>query len=75
MVSLRSSEAKDALLENGIFLVPESEPETEVAVLVTDAKEAVFSPAIGTGTSMVMREVLPATKLTSFLTQYSTSRN
>ena len=62
VVALWTRQTKETLLEDGVLLVPESHRETETALSVTDAQQAVLPPPIGTGASMVMREVVPAVR-------------
>ena len=48
VVPLRTRQTKETLLEDGVLLVPESHRETETALSVADAQQAVLSPSIGT---------------------------
>lgn len=60
MVTLAACQPKDAFFQNGVLLVPESKTEAEPALAVTNAEETVLPPPVGTGTSVVMGEVVPA---------------
>jgi len=59
VVALISSEAEQALLENRVFAVPQSESETDQLVAIGNARDAVLAPAIGTRTSLIMGEIVP----------------
>jgi hypothetical protein len=48
VVALRSCQAKETFLQDGILSIPESDAETEPALTIADSKEAVFSPSVGT---------------------------
>src|SRR5207302_7203439 len=48
-----------ALLEDRVALVPQREPEAQVKVLVAEAADAVFAPAIGAAARVIMREICP----------------
>src|SRR5947208_6288360 len=56
-------EAEDPFLQDGVAPVPEGEGEAEDLGLVADPGEAVLVPAVGAGSSMVVREVLPGVVL------------
>ena len=60
VVALRPRQPKDALLEDGVLLVPECEGEAEAALSVGDAHQPVLPPPVGPGAGVLMREVLPA---------------
>ncbi len=60
VVAFGTSQAEEALFQNGIAAVPESEGETDTLVIVANARDAVFGPAVGARTSVVVREVVPS---------------
>ena len=59
VVALGAREAEHALLEDGIFFVPERQGEAEPLVVVGDAQDAVLAPAVGAGAGVVVRKVIP----------------
>jgi hypothetical protein len=59
VVSLAVREPEEALLQDGVPLVPEGEGEAEALLLVRDPAEAVLAPAIGTRPGLIMAEVVP----------------
>src|SRR5262249_5375928 len=59
VVALAVGQAEKALLEDGILAVPQSERKAEPLLVVGDAGQAVLSPAIGSGTCLIMAEVVP----------------
>src|SRR5206468_11055440 len=50
---------EETLLEDRVAAVPERERKTQAALPVTNPQQAVLAPAVGTATSVVMREVIP----------------
>ena len=59
MVSLTIGEAKEALLDDWIFAIPERQGEAQQLAIITDACQAIFSPLVGTGSCMIMTEGFP----------------
>ena len=60
VVALAIGQAEQALFENGIAAVPEGERKTDPAFAIGDAKQAIFTPAVGTTAGVIVREILPA---------------
>ena len=54
MIALAVREPEQALLENRILSVPKSQRKAEPLLVVGDAGQAVFAPAIGAGASLVV---------------------
>src|SRR5579884_1397864 len=52
-------QAKEACFENGIFAVPEARGEAEILMVVANAENAVFGPAVGARARLIVREVGP----------------
>jgi hypothetical protein len=59
MVALTVGQAEEALLEDRVLAVPQSQGEAEALLVVGDAGEAVLAPAVGAGAGLVVREVVP----------------
>src|SRR5690349_14383517 len=59
VVPLGVREAEEPLLEDRVSLVPQRDGEAEVLPAVADAAEAVLPPPVGTGTGVVVGEVVP----------------
>src|SRR5215208_5644369 len=59
VVAFGAGEAEEALLEDGVGLVPEGKGETEGALVVADAEQAVLAPAVGAGAGVVVGEGVP----------------
>src|SRR5580704_14357084 len=59
MVAFVSSQAEDPFLENRITLIPQSDGKANHLSAIADPGQAVFVPAIGTGTGMVVWQVFP----------------
>jgi hypothetical protein len=59
VVPLAVGEAEEALLEDGVTLVPEREREAEALALVAHSGDPVLAPTVGAGASLVVGEVVP----------------
>src|ERR1700747_2557787 len=60
VVTLRPRQTEESLFQNRIFAVPKRERETKPALPVGDAKQAIFTPAIGAAPCMIVRKIIPA---------------
>ena len=54
-----TGDAEQALFEDGIDTVPESDGKAQLAVVVADASQSIFSPAVDAGASVLVRKVRP----------------
>jgi hypothetical protein len=59
VIALAVGEAEQPLFEDRIFAVPQRERETKALLIVGNAGQTVFAPAIGARTSLLMTEVIP----------------
>jgi hypothetical protein len=59
VVALVAAEPEQALLQDRVLAVPQSQGEAERLPVVTDPGEAVLVPPVDPGPGMVVREVLP----------------
>ena len=59
MVALGTSESKQPLFENRIAAIPERQREAKPALAIANAQQTIFTPAIGSTASLVVRELLP----------------
>src|SRR5713101_2708813 len=59
VVALGICEAKNTLLQNLVFAVPQRQRETEALLVITDPGDAVFTPAICAAAGMVVGEIFP----------------
>src|SRR6185369_3327386 len=59
VVSLRSGEPEDALLEDRVLAVPQAEGEAERLPLVAEPGQPVIVPAVGPRARMIVRKVVP----------------
>ena len=64
MVAFRASEAEQALFEDGIASIPEGKSKTEALVVVANAADAVFGPAIGARAGVIVSERVPGARRT-----------
>ena len=60
VIALWSGEAEEALFENRIFAIPESERETEAALAIADAEQAILAPPISAAAGVIMGKIVPA---------------
>jgi hypothetical protein len=59
VVALAVGEPEQPLLEDRVAPVPEREREAQALLVVADATESVFAPAVGAGSRLFVREVVP----------------
>jgi hypothetical protein len=59
VVTLGAGDAEETLFKDGVFAIPESESEAEVLMVIGDAEETVFGPAIDARACVIVREELP----------------
>lgn len=70
MIALVTSEAKHALFENVVLFVPKGKGNTGELVVVRDTSNAVFSPAVGSGSGVGVREVAPGVAICRVVFSY-----
>src|SRR5262249_10506329 len=59
VVALLSREAEEALLEDGVHPVPESDRETEDLMAVRDSGDAILVPPVRAAAGVIVRKVIP----------------
>ena len=59
MVPLIAGQAEEPLFENRVPAVPQRDRETQRLLVVADARDPVFAPAVSARTGMIVREELP----------------
>ena len=59
VVAFVAGQAEEALLQDRIAPVPQSERKADLLMAIADAGDAVLIPAIGSGTRVIVRKVLP----------------
>jgi hypothetical protein len=59
VIALAIIQSEKPLLDNRVGSVPEGQCETKNLPVVGDAGKAVFAPAVGSGSGLVMAEVVP----------------
>lgn len=59
MVALVARGAKEPLFEDAVLAVPHAQTEAKTVMVVREATNAVFAPAIGPGACMLVGEVSP----------------
>src|SRR6266487_136356 len=59
MVALRTGQTEEPLFENWITAIPESQPNANPALTISDAEKSVLTPAISPTPGMVMGKMLP----------------
>src|SRR5271166_6965784 len=52
-------QAEHAFLQNGIFAVPQRYAEAQQLITIADTGHPIFAPVIGTGTRLVVSEIIP----------------
>jgi len=59
VIPLAVGQTEQALFENGIDTVPESHGEAQALLIIGDACQPVFSPVVGAGSRLLVREIIP----------------
>ena len=59
VIPLAVVQPKQPFLENRIFAIPQRQRKAEPLAVIGDAAQAIFPPAVGARTGVVMREVIP----------------
>src|SRR5262249_43612320 len=59
VVAFAVGETEQPLLDDGILAVPQRQCEAKELLIIRDSSKAVLAPAIGTGTCLVVAEVVP----------------
>ena len=59
MIALAAGEPEGALFEVRVATVPQGEGQAQALLVVADAAQAVFAPAVGAGAGLVIVEVVP----------------
>ena len=59
VVAFGIGQTEQALFEDWIALVPQSETEAEVELVVAETRDTILAPAVGAAAGMVMRQVFP----------------
>ena len=59
VIALMAVQAEQPLLQNGVVIIPEGPGKTQPLVIVPDAQQPVFGPAIRARSRVVMREIIP----------------
>lgn len=70
MVALRISNAKETLLEDRVFAIPQRQRECQTTVRVRDACNAVFTPAISPRPGRIVGEVGPSVAIARVVFTY-----
>src|SRR3974390_377868 len=70
MVALAVGEAKEALFGDGVAAVPQRQRKTELLFVVRESRQAIFAPAVGARTRLVMREVVPGVAVVAVVFAY-----
>src|SRR5262249_26527712 len=59
VIALTIRQTEQALFEDGIAAIPKSDREAKLLLVIRDARQSVFSPAIGARARLVMTEIVP----------------
>src|SRR5439155_8239008 len=59
VIALAVCQTKEPLLQNRVLAVPKRKRETKTLLIVADAGQTVFAPAIRTAAGMIVRQVFP----------------
>src|SRR5262249_17263043 len=67
MIALVVGESEEALFQNWIALVPESQCKAESLLVIRNAAQPVLAPSIGAGAGVVMWEVVPSVAIVAVI--------
>src|SRR5215469_10728634 len=67
VISFAIGQSKKPLFEYRVAPVPNSDGKTQLLLVVAYPGEAVFSPPVGTGASLVMSEILPGVTVSTVI--------
>src|SRR5215813_12150627 len=70
VIALTSGDAKQPLLENGIFSIPQGESKTDHLMAVGDTGNAVFIPAVRFRSRVIMRQIVPGCSISAVVLAY-----
>jgi len=59
VIPFASRQPKQALFQDRIMFIPESDGEAEVLVAVANSSNAIFIPAVGAGARVVVGQIIP----------------
>jgi hypothetical protein len=59
MIAFAVGQSEQAFLEDRVLAIPQGQREAEARVVVADAGQIIFSPAIGAQAGLIMGEVMP----------------
>src|SRR5262249_37642731 len=59
VIAFAVGQPEQAFLQDGVLAVPEGQREAEPLLVVGNAGQAVFAPAIGAGARLVVAEIIP----------------
>ena len=59
MIAFAVGETEEALLQDRVVAVPQRQGEAEPLLIVANTRESILAPAIGAGTCLIVREVVP----------------
>src|SRR6185436_17791463 len=65
-------EAEEPLLQDWVDSVPQRQRQTQVSLVVAEAREAVLAPAVGTRASLVVTEVAPSVAVVAVVLAHRT---
>jgi hypothetical protein len=60
VVTLRTSEAEESFFQDAVIAVPQREGKTQILITITNACDSIFIPAVGAGSRMFVRKVVPS---------------
>jgi hypothetical protein len=63
MVAFAVDEPEQAFLEDRILAIPQGQRKAQGLVVIAEARQTIFAPAIGARTGLIVREVIQASPL------------
>src|SRR6516162_413837 len=59
VIAFAVGQAEQTFLQDRVSAVPQGKRKTQLLVIITDARQAIFTPTVGAGTRLIMSEIVP----------------
>src|SRR5262245_23081447 len=59
VIAFAVGQTEEPLFQNGVSVIPQRQCETEALMIVGNTQQAILSPTVGAGASMVVRQIIP----------------
>src|SRR6202030_821461 len=70
VIPFRPGQAEQTLLQDRILTIPHCQRKAETTFAVSEAQQTIFTPAVGSASSMIMRKVIPTIAICGVVLAY-----